>query len=505
MNLLAKSEIVAWSELVKRYGKLVYSVCYQILNNKSDAEDAVQNSFMRLKHYASKFDDSQPLKPWLARIASGEAIRIYQRKKNINKKESVRMENHNSSIELQRRDVAEIVEQQEIESLVNKAITLLPEHSRVALTLYYAGGLNQSEIADELGVSQVSISERIKLGLEKVKTYLKKAGIHAAVVLLPNLIQESLISISPSNDFILKLSKVIQADTKLISSNTKLEISSSCKKTSTWLWYLLGVFSVVTISFFFWLKKEEPKVLPIAKTINKIPEISSKKGYLPFDYSKNKYFAYRKGKSLPDNINLDTKEIDIQIKTEANNWIINNQKEKVSFKRNQEKSELADGFYFSQEFSKPQVFKGKIKVLTNEKNELGFLLKLPIDKIKKEEKILPLLAGHKNEISVAGNFSEICGINLLESAEIDFKVYVWKNKKKWLSASFIDVKGMPMPYFISGSLTHLGENFLFGFFANSKVECYDFKYWELDKDWDYSKEPDIVKVLNKFPKDFFIE
>lgn len=509
MNLLAESNLDAWSELVKRYGKLAYSIAYQILNNSSDAEDAVQNTFMRLKIYANKFDISQPLRPWLSRIASGEAIRIYQKKKKSNLKESIPMDAKNSSSHSQRRDVAEIVEEQEVESLIKKAIAQLPETSRVALTLYYAGGLNQSEIAVELGVSQVSISEKIKSSLEKVKLYLKKAGIQAAIVLSPNLMQEGIISLSPPKDFIFKLANSIPPESQLAqlaSSSVRLGVSTANKKTSiAWLLPLLAFSFTIFLGYLYWPSKSEIVSVPVVKKAE--PVISKQENkFQPIDFKNYDAFYLKKGLIQKDISRPDLlEEGDIQFFGGEKKWKINQDSSgRIKIYREKSASGLSDGLYLAGSFSKPHVFKGTIKTFS-EKNKVGFLLKLPIDKIAKEEKVVGNDLDKDQILNVGGNFNEICSVNVIEPLEMDIKIFVWSNKTKWLSASFIYVKGNPEKYFKSGFLTHLNENFRFGIFSNSKLEGTNFEYCPLDPDWNYANEPEIKAVLNKFPKDFFLE
>lgn len=181
MQSLVAENLGAWADIVNRYGHFVYTIAYRVLNNSSDTDDAVQNTFVRLKKYSGTFDPSQSLKPWLSQIASGEAIRIYNKNKNINKKESRRMEPQNYPAPSPKKDVSEMAAQKEVEAMVKNAIALLPESSRNAITLYYLGGMSQTEIAKKLGLSQFSISEKIKLGLEKVKLHLKNAGVHAPI------------------------------------------------------------------------------------------------------------------------------------------------------------------------------------------------------------------------------------------------------------------------------------------------------------------------------------
>lgn len=248
MQLLVEENLGAWSEIVKRYGNLVYSIAYQILKNSNDAEDAVQNTFIRLKIYSNKFDHSLPVKPWLSRIASGEAIRIYNQTKNIHKKESGRMETQNYLNHSQDSEVSSQMEQKELEVMVKKAIEMLPELSRVAVTLYYVGGMNQTEIAKELGVSQFSISEKINLGLSKIKAYLAKAGISASITLSPSLLQNSISSQTLPVSFIEKLSHSFptQAQAAKINAASQVAGKSAVKKIISSV-YFIPIFTATVL------------------------------------------------------------------------------------------------------------------------------------------------------------------------------------------------------------------------------------------------------------------
>src|SRR5437762_14253916 len=55
--------------LVRDYSRLVYRIAYAVLRRHHDAEDATQETFMRVLRYSSKLASVEDLKPWLARIA----------------------------------------------------------------------------------------------------------------------------------------------------------------------------------------------------------------------------------------------------------------------------------------------------------------------------------------------------------------------------------------------------------------------------------------------------
>src|SRR5450432_2433367 len=60
--------------LVQQYARLVYRICHAALRNHQDAEDATQETFLRVFRYNSKLAAVKEPKPWLARIAWRVAI-----------------------------------------------------------------------------------------------------------------------------------------------------------------------------------------------------------------------------------------------------------------------------------------------------------------------------------------------------------------------------------------------------------------------------------------------
>lgn len=500
MKRLVNNDLSAWAQLVQRYSKLVYSISYRILKNNSDAEDAVQNTFVRLKLYANKFDKSQPLNPWLARIASGEAIRIYNRNKNTQKKESVRMDTKNNSLISQRRSVVEVAEKEEMENIVKKAIELLPDTSRIALTLYYAGGLSQTEIANEMGVSQVSISEKIKNGLEKVKTYLKKSGFQASIALSPSLMQECIVSVSPTKEFLLNLANQLPTDAQLkfIASQT-LQIKTNTLRGigSNWLFYLLGFSLVVVLSLFYFKRKEiVTPVLSNAITTKKITVNEPIKSFEKMDIINHSPFYLLFGKIQKE---IDKPDILaeglIQHRGGDESWVMkNNSIGSLSIFREEIKKFEFAGLYLDKKFDKPHLFKGKIKFL-KDKSKFGIQMGTPIST---NEKTIPLGSEDKNFVyNVDGHYSEIANINAVEGSVVEFKIYIWKDENKWISAAFLYQNYEKNSHLVVSKLTHINKPFKFGFYSNNKVECENFEYADLGENWEPFLDPFVVQVKDK--------
>jgi RNA polymerase sigma-70 factor (ECF subfamily) len=55
---------------VEKYSQMLFRICYSILNNKHDAEDALQETFLRYMLKAPLFKDSEHEKAWLIKVAT---------------------------------------------------------------------------------------------------------------------------------------------------------------------------------------------------------------------------------------------------------------------------------------------------------------------------------------------------------------------------------------------------------------------------------------------------
>ena len=79
---LKRNSLEAFKEVYYKYYKLVYFQAYQILNNKEDAEDVMQNTFIKFKNKIETLDDNSNIKQYLSLISKNEAIDLYRKKSN---------------------------------------------------------------------------------------------------------------------------------------------------------------------------------------------------------------------------------------------------------------------------------------------------------------------------------------------------------------------------------------------------------------------------------------
>ena len=504
MKLLGANDLSAWAELVNRYSTLVYAIGYQILKNVNDTEDAVQNTFVNLKIYGNKFDNTQELKPWLARIASVEAIRIYNKKKYITKKESVRMATKNPSHQSQKRAASEIVEQREIESLVKKAIDMLPEPTRVAITLYYAGGMNQTDIANEMALSQDVISRKIKAGLETIKNYLKNAGVHASIALSPSLVQECLSYSKPSQNFIQKLTSqlptsadITRASAKSVRRKVALTKSNSGFQ---WLWSVMGLVAVSLVGYLYFVNKPEKDISSVVsgnpKPIAPVAIVKADPKFLPIDFKNYTPLYFKMGKLQANNKSSQAEAVPIIHIGGEPNWSI----QENNIKRKSNEKGTMDGLYVKSTFTQGSLFTGTVSI-DSANDRTGFIMTTPL---KSKEEHQTVIGKENSTYNVADRNGQLGDFNTDEKSELEFKIYVWPDQNTWKSISFFKSKGKSDDgQFMVNSLELSTLAFQFGLFSTGKTEFKNVQYQLLDSKWDPLAEPIIKDVINDIPKEFF--
>src|SRR5215470_1648727 len=141
---------------VREHARLVYRIAYSVLRNHHDAEDATQETFMRVLRYRRKLEGIDDPKTWLARIAWRVAVERGKKQPEISLSEA---ETTKAVSEL-RSQVASAEESalgDEMTHLLRCLISALPQQLRDALRLSTIHELAPSEIATVLGTSESSV------------------------------------------------------------------------------------------------------------------------------------------------------------------------------------------------------------------------------------------------------------------------------------------------------------------------------------------------------------
>jgi RNA polymerase sigma-70 factor (ECF subfamily) len=171
---LQRGDTAAIEALYARYGRLALGVAYRILNDRTAAEDAVQEAFVAVWRHAAGFDASRGgLRNWLLSIVRNRAID--RLRGNAKARVEVQLDSTESgagapdpwatvALDLERKQIREAFDE-------------LPEAQRRTLSLAYFAGLTQVEIAKLMQVPLGTVKGRTRIGLEKMRAFLLARGV----------------------------------------------------------------------------------------------------------------------------------------------------------------------------------------------------------------------------------------------------------------------------------------------------------------------------------------
>lgn len=143
-------------KMVQTYGNMLFRLCLVTLGNASDAEDAVQETFMKYLQKAPEFEDAEHEKAWLITVATNKC------------RDMLRFKSRHPVI-----DVDEIKEfaKESSESGILDALMILPDKFRTVLVLYYVEEYSIEDIAKMIGRT----SSAVKMRLQKGRRLLREA------------------------------------------------------------------------------------------------------------------------------------------------------------------------------------------------------------------------------------------------------------------------------------------------------------------------------------------
>ncbi|MEW6363075.1 MAG: sigma-70 family RNA polymerase sigma factor [Acidobacteriota bacterium] len=156
----------AFQEILRKYQRRIFRICYRITGCEATAEDAAQEAFVRAYFALRRFDQSRPLLPWLVRIAVNRAISTAAH-------ESPYVALPESFSETPAGDQEAAARSAELARAAAEAVAALPPKLRVVLTLRVFEELSYQEIADTLDISIGTVMSRLSRGRDRIREKLR--------------------------------------------------------------------------------------------------------------------------------------------------------------------------------------------------------------------------------------------------------------------------------------------------------------------------------------------
>ena len=153
-------------KLYERYARMLFATCLRILANTEEAEEAMQDSFLKIFTHLEQYHEEMSFEGWIRQIAVRTAIdRLRQRSEEL---------------ELPTDNLPDLPEEEEEEEplytveQIKQAMEKLPESYRVVLSLYLFEGYDMEEIAQILHVKPASARSQYLRGKRKLIEGIKR-------------------------------------------------------------------------------------------------------------------------------------------------------------------------------------------------------------------------------------------------------------------------------------------------------------------------------------------
>ena len=169
-----KGDVRAFNQLVMLYQSMVYNVAVRVLGDPDAAADATQDAFLSAFKAMGRFRGGS-FKAWLLRIVTNacyDQLRVKQRRPTSSLDDLPVESDHTPYLHDPAEKPDEFVERQELNHMIQVAISTLPVEQRVVVVLSDVQGLSYQEIAQATGLSLGTVKSRLSRGRAKLRNYL---------------------------------------------------------------------------------------------------------------------------------------------------------------------------------------------------------------------------------------------------------------------------------------------------------------------------------------------
>lgn len=188
LKAIRNGDSAAFDELIGMYSAKLYKVAYALLGSRQDAEEVVQDTFLRAYRAMQSFRGDSSLETWLHRITMNLARNKYQwnhrRGSGLNVSLTAGDGSDGDSGAETEQDVPDrrmepdvVLEQDEIGTNIMKALSRLPDNIRETMLLRHVNDMPYELIAQKLDCKVGTVKSRLSRGREMLRDYLAAAGI----------------------------------------------------------------------------------------------------------------------------------------------------------------------------------------------------------------------------------------------------------------------------------------------------------------------------------------
>jgi RNA polymerase sigma-70 factor (ECF subfamily) len=175
LKAVKSGDCESFNPLIERYKLPLYKVMYRMVMNRDDAEDLVEEAFIKAYRSIRKFDTNRPFYSWLRRIAVNNAIN-FLKKERRNLAEP--LEFVEKRLSNNRNDPVAMTEQKMVKERINQAMARLPKEFRIMISLKVEEDLSYDEISRVLNIPKGTVMSRLARARHKLRQIFNEMEVH---------------------------------------------------------------------------------------------------------------------------------------------------------------------------------------------------------------------------------------------------------------------------------------------------------------------------------------
>lgn len=160
----------AFEEVIRRYSRQAFARAYSLLRQPEEAEDVVQETFLKVWNSRQKIRNPEKFSQWLFTIVRNQAFDVMRKRRTVpltEELESIETPSHHNPDHQ--------AEKEEVRGRIDAALDALPETHRLAITLRYLEGMDHQGIEEAMGVSNGALRGILGRSLQVLRQTLKPA------------------------------------------------------------------------------------------------------------------------------------------------------------------------------------------------------------------------------------------------------------------------------------------------------------------------------------------
>lgn len=175
VNKVLQGDREAFRIIVDRYQSYLYRTALAFLGSPEEAEDSLQEIFIKVYRYLGTFKLGNKFKPWIYTITINHLKKLYRKRKNILPITPVESEYLESLPDNSKgANPPAVFEKREIERAVINAVNSLKEGLREVVVLYYINEMSVEEVAQTLKLGRENVKSRLFRARKILKKILEK-------------------------------------------------------------------------------------------------------------------------------------------------------------------------------------------------------------------------------------------------------------------------------------------------------------------------------------------